>query len=398
MTLLLPQTPALLLPEGARLLHVGPAKTGTTSLQRAFHSARPRLQEHGVHYAGPGTQPRAAAGALVTGRRIAGHRAGAEAWPALVEEVQRSVAARTVISSETFARADDAAAARVVEAFGADRTHVVITMRPLADMLPSSWQQYVQTGSVERYGDWLHRMLDPVDTLHGPQPEFWRKTRIDALVDRWGALVGPERVTVVSLADRPHDFVLRTFEALTGLPEGLLALEQRSANASLGHGAAEVLRRFNERFAQLPGADADRQAMLVEFGLVRRLRRDPSALAGDRPIELPVWAADRAASIVREMTARIEASGVRLVGDLAALERPSRPPVPELPDVHSIDAEAAAAMLVGMLLAAGHGMPAFARSRQAADLAATERLGTGLLVRTAASRVAQRLRARLPGR
>ncbi|MEJ7756576.1 MAG: hypothetical protein WKF83_09890 [Nocardioidaceae bacterium] len=33
----------LLLPKGTRLLHIGPHKTGTTSLQGAFHNNRDRL-------------------------------------------------------------------------------------------------------------------------------------------------------------------------------------------------------------------------------------------------------------------------------------------------------------------------------------------------------------------
>lgn len=128
-----------LLPEGTRLLHIGPAKTGTTSLQSGFHCNREKLAQHGVHYAGAGTQPRAAAGAVALGKRIAGHLTGVEAWPQLVDEVNASTADRVVISSETFARANDARAKTVIDAFGADRTHVVITMRPLVDMLSSSW-------------------------------------------------------------------------------------------------------------------------------------------------------------------------------------------------------------------------------------------------------------------
>ena len=159
---------SLLLPEGTRLLHIGPAKTGTTGLQSGFHSNRQALEAHGVHYAGRGTQPRAAAGAVSIGKRIAGHRHGMEAWPRLVAEVEESTAKRVVISSETFARANDERARTVIDAFGADRTHVVITMRPLVDMLSSSWQQYVQTGSQQAYPDWLDQMLRSRGHPHRP--------------------------------------------------------------------------------------------------------------------------------------------------------------------------------------------------------------------------------------
>ena len=38
----------LTLEAGARLLHIGPHKTGTTAIQGAFDLARGRLAEHGV--------------------------------------------------------------------------------------------------------------------------------------------------------------------------------------------------------------------------------------------------------------------------------------------------------------------------------------------------------------
>jgi len=40
----------LLLPEGSRLLHIGPPKTGTSAIQSAARVALPELYEYGVHY------------------------------------------------------------------------------------------------------------------------------------------------------------------------------------------------------------------------------------------------------------------------------------------------------------------------------------------------------------
>lgn len=41
---------SLPLPEGTCLLHIGPHKTATTSLQSAFHAAREAMASQGVHY------------------------------------------------------------------------------------------------------------------------------------------------------------------------------------------------------------------------------------------------------------------------------------------------------------------------------------------------------------
>ena len=383
---------SLLMPEGTRLLHIGPAKTGTTSLQSGFHFNREALEPHGVHDAGRGTQPRAAAGAVALGKRIAGHRSGVEAWPRLVEEVQGSAAKRVVISSETFARAGDAGAKTVIDAFGAERTHVVITMRPLVDMLSSSWQQFVQTGSIERYEAWLDRMLNSRDTVTGSQPEFWRKTRIDVLARRWGGLVGAENVTVVSLGGAPRDFVLRTFERFTGLPEGTLVPNPASDNVSLGFGVAETVRRFNELFKRMEGMTPDLQAALIEFGAVKHLRTAPDALKADARIEVPQWAADRAAELTRDMNDGLLAAGVNVVGDLDALTVPSRQPVPSVVTPTAFSTEAGANLMVGVMLAAGNGaLPVLPRDQREASLAAVERLGTKDLVVATGKRIVDRV-------
>jgi hypothetical protein len=42
---------------GARLLHIGPHKTGTTMIEDALHPARERLAARGVAYPGTGRRP-----------------------------------------------------------------------------------------------------------------------------------------------------------------------------------------------------------------------------------------------------------------------------------------------------------------------------------------------------
>lgn len=386
---------SLLLPEGTRLLHIGPAKTGTTSLQSGFHTNRDKLEPNGVHYAGRGTQPRAAAGAVALGKRIAGHQHGLEAWPKLVKEVQGSTAKRVVISSETFAKANDERAKTVIDAFGADRTHVVITMRPLVDMLSSSWQQWVQTGSKTTYPKWLDQMLNREDTVNGKQPEFWQKTRIDVLARRWGDLVGRDNVTVVSLGGAPRDFVLRTFEELTGLPEGTLVPDPKADNVSLSFAIAETVRKFNERFGRLDGATADVQAALVEFGAIKHLRLHPELLREDARIEVPQWAADRATVLMQDMIDGVREAGVRTVGDLEALTVPSRPPVPSIETPEALSTEAAAGLMVGMMLAMGRGVPTFEHFSGKAPVADLDGVGTRRLVRYTAGRLGRHVRSRL---
>ena len=53
----MPDIPTTALPDGTRLVHIGPYKTGTTAIQAAFHLARKSALAQGVHYAGYGRQP-----------------------------------------------------------------------------------------------------------------------------------------------------------------------------------------------------------------------------------------------------------------------------------------------------------------------------------------------------
>jgi len=117
----------LTLEAGARLLHIGPHKTGTTAIQGAFDLARGRLAEYGVVYAGAARQPMRATLA-VTGRPAMLGEAQPDMayWDRLVHSIRAAGDQRVVISSEFFADGDDEAARRAREAF--DR-HGALRMR-----------------------------------------------------------------------------------------------------------------------------------------------------------------------------------------------------------------------------------------------------------------------------
>ena len=151
---------ALRLPDGTRLLHIGPPKTGTTTVQAAFHGAGPALGAQGVHYAGRTRHSRRAVFA-VTGRRwLGGEPPPITEWTSLVTEIRAASQPRVVLSSEAFAQADGPQIRRVVDDLDPARVHVVVTLRPLASILPSSWQQSVQTGNDTPYREWLTAVLE----------------------------------------------------------------------------------------------------------------------------------------------------------------------------------------------------------------------------------------------
>jgi hypothetical protein len=350
----LPPVPAL--PPGASLWHVGVHKTGTTTVQGALAAARPRLREHGVLYPGR-TQAHHAAALGVLGRSW-GWQGDAVPHPvshftSLVDDVRRWQG-RSVVSSEHLCEADDAVVARIADAVGRERLHVVITVRPLGRLLPSSWQQYLKFGFRRRYDVWLENQFAADPQPQRFTPSFWMRNAHGALVQRWVAALGPEHVDVVVLEGVSHDAVLRVFADLLGVPhEVLVDVAPDDANRSMTAAECELLRRLNRIVRpDLSWADYER---VVRDGLVRRIVEERVPPAGEPRLHTPDWALDAAAERGARDVAMIEASGARVVGrlDLLAQRTASTPPVPPAPAELPADLAAEAlAVLVRSLAAA----------------------------------------------
>ncbi|HXG27145.1 MAG TPA: hypothetical protein VNL94_09910 [Candidatus Binatia bacterium] len=356
-----PTTNDLLLPAGTRLVHIGPHKTGTTTVQFAFHGARPALRAQGVFYPGPNSQPMFAVYA-VTGRLPSYVRAAPlRRWETLVAAFNRSEAPRAVVSSEGFCDADEAAIRRIATDLDPKRIHVVTTLRPLPSLLASQWQQSVQDGRTHAYESWLDMVFRRPDS--STATAFWHRHRHDQLVERWARIVGRDRMTVIVVDDRDHEAVLRIFERLVGLAEGTLQSGHSRTNRSLTRAEIELVRALQESFI---AADVDPEVR-VRFvrdgvGELLKLRR-PDAL--EPRIVTPAWAREAAEQVSREIVAGIAASGVRVIGDLArlapsasgssgpAVSGSAAPSEPAPPVPAALGAEIAAAAPLAVLLMSG---------------------------------------------
>jgi hypothetical protein len=379
------------LPVGTRLLHIGPHKTGTTFLQGALHNSRKDLTAHGVHYVGHSRQQRAAAMAVVRKAPLPGQDESTMAsWPRLVREVKGSTAGRVVISSETFANAAPQVAGEIAEAFG-PQTHVVITLRPLVKLLPSQWQQYVQSWMTTDYETWLDGMLNHPDTST-LTPSFWVRHRHDELVRRWADVVGTERVTVIALDESDRGMVLRSFESLLDLPAGLLVPDGKS-NRSLTLPEAELAREISRQFRE-QGWPRGIHEKYVRFALYDRLKARP-AEPGAPAIVTPTWAVERADAIAAEIISGIQSSGVEVIGDLSHLRVPATGTT-EMPVADSVSVAVAAHAVISTLDATVVGARdrgGTTSSRGAKDVIArvSDTPFTELL-RTAAAKTRRRLR------
>jgi hypothetical protein len=339
----------LVLPDKGVLLHVGPHKTGTTAIQGAFFQARAELAKIGVIYPGKGRQHQMPALALTGGTGLRGDREATMAdWDRLVGFVRDAADQRVVVSSEFFDECTDEMAQKVVDDFGADRVHVVVTLRPIAKILPSAWQQYVRNGLRRTYDEFLDGMLrkPPYDS---PSPSFWRRHHHDQIVERWVKTVGPDRVVAVVLDERNPDSLMRTFEGFLSLPTGMLAPETGWENRSLTAAETELVRLINAEYHAKKWAPTIYNNV-VRLGMIKGIQR--RAPGRDEPgIVTPNWAVERANEIAAEAAERIRSSGARIVGDLAWLSavtpKDTGEPAPLLP------VDAASEAVIGAIAGSG---------------------------------------------
>ncbi len=306
------------LPADAILLHLGFHKTGTTALQSAFAASRPELLEHGVLYPGRRRSHHPAAMAM-TGRTWGvGREGGWDPDPSHWDRLARAATrhpGRVLVSSESFALTPDDAAARMVADLGADRVQVVFTMRPMAALLSSSWQQYLKSGWTTTYGQWLEQIvaeLEPGARRSG----FWLRNDYPVIVGRWVDLVGADRVHLVCLDGSDRGFLLRTFRELLALPDGVPDERAADSNRSMTAAEAELLRSLNEVSADWDWPTYQRTIRTgAAAGMVESRRPDPD----ETPIVTPPEVLARVAQHGNEVAAELAGLGVVVHGDLRVL-------------------------------------------------------------------------------
>ena len=335
-------------PDDAVILHVGVHKTGTTALQAALADARPALRAAGVLY--PGTaaaQHREAMSSLGYAWGWVGRdstTASPKAFTDLASQV-RDWPGRVVLSSEFWCEANAEQASSVVEALGRQRVQVVITVRNLGEVLPSSWQQYLKYGMTTSYDEWLTDVLAP--DSRRLTPSFWARQDHPAVLQRWVAAVGTDRVTVVVLDPTDRLVAFRQIAQMAGIPTDVLTSRAAlTSNRSMTLAEAELLRAVNARVVDRLTWDEYRRR--VREGLARTMVESRRPGPDEPAVRTPDWALDEAARRGGAAGEAIARLGVPVVGDLAEMGR-RVPTVPEASGV-PLPVEAALAAIDGALV------------------------------------------------
>ncbi len=303
---------------------------------------------------------------------------------------------RVMLSSEALSLAKAEHMDRIVEDLGADRLHVITTLRPFTRLLASSYQQYLKYGLALPYEQWLESAFaNPPQCL--ASPNFWRRNDHAGVMERWAARLGPERVRLVVLDESDRDGLFRTFEALLDLPEGTLVPdpELSASNRSMTAAEAEMLRLVNAGGAS--EWDWPTYQAGVRRGAVLRMVESRRPSRAEPGLVTPQWAVHAGQEFGHQTADRVAALGIAVHGDLGRLADPI--PAGEPPSELLLPVGAAAEAVLGGVLGMVAELPSQADLDEAADQAIeglTTR-DTAALLRTRLGQARRRRMAKVRG-
>ncbi|WP_162621901.1 hypothetical protein [Microbacterium suaedae] len=337
---------ASVLPEGARLLHIGQPDAAVVDIRKAAAARREVLLENGVVYPGADLDHSAATSALI-GPSSPAWRANRTlaVWDALRSEIEMHPRKRALISDEHIAACDDDAARRFADELGG-RLHVVITARRPGSLLPWLWQQRVLSGHAGPYAKWLSRAVELEDRSDKRRSVVPEEYDLATQIVRWTRIIGPAQVHVV-LADADNPAVVPDmFETMLGLPAGLLqpdALNENDVPRALTSAETGLVRRVN-RAARRAGVRRDAYDRVIRNGAVAALRGHGDSGDCSGPLVVPPKYAAQLASKARTFVDAAVANGIDVVGAGDHFQSPTAAPA-----ASRLSAEDRVAMAVSML-------------------------------------------------
>ena len=148
------------------IIHIGPAKTGTSSLQEALFDHREMLLEHGVNYPNFGRHR--------TMRLLPGHHG----IPRLLREEDRlpldvvealtdhAIDQTIIFSSEEFSWLNAAQIRQFSELLGETPVEVIYYARRWDHLVPSIWQELIKHGFSRPYLEYLNTQVTAPRVSH----------------------------------------------------------------------------------------------------------------------------------------------------------------------------------------------------------------------------------------
>jgi len=299
-------------------IHVGLHKTGTTYLQNLLRANREGLRAQQVEYpGGPGEPVQAFAALDLQGRRPRGYNDPRVegSWDALVEAINASGMPTALISDERLSMSTLKQVGHAVASFPDSKVHVVVTVRDLARVAVSAWQEDVKSDQTWTWRQFADAIKDPAQVAVSPARGFWLRQDLVKICETWESEVPAERVHLVTVprSGASPDTLLERVASVVGFDASSLTEQPAWANETVGVAATEVLRRVNERLAgRLNQREHDKA---VKNTLVPMFAQRTETKRFSLPEEEVVWLSAKA----EEMIDAVEARGYSVVGDLDEL-------------------------------------------------------------------------------
>lgn len=240
------------------IIHIGPAKTGTSSLQEVLFEHRDTLLANGYDYPGFG---RHAQMLLLPGHHGIPARLQQfhEVPPGVIENLAALPDNRTVIfSSENLAHIGAEGVRILIEALDPEDLEIVYYARRWDHLLPSVWQELVKHGNSRTFLEFLNTQVSaPMASIY---------LNYLKCLEPWAKVVGPRRLRIFSydmMVAAGDDIVTHFCREVLGLK--LDIAEERRENRRQTPENTEILRLLNKMaFAGRPPSPA------VRFALTRK--------------------------------------------------------------------------------------------------------------------------------
>lgn len=275
-------------------IHIGPLKTGSTTVQHMLERGRSRMLNAGFLYprtapAGAGhleavldfvsstdhTSPWRSNFVVTYAKHQPPRRRGA--WQALRDEI-RGQAGPSVISHEVLCHIPTAIAADFIEEVGADQAEVVMVRRRPSEIVPSLFLERIKTQREVSFPEFVRRLFIELPVSGASEHEFIDSCRLASTWRQAGA-----EVTVVDAANGLSDEVI--VEVAETLTPGLTwTAPQEPSNVSMSAHGAQLWTDHCSAHAPafIASAHAVRQRMLTTFPQTAngpRLQLSPEAAA-----------------------------------------------------------------------------------------------------------------------
>lgn len=298
-------------------VHIGPPRTGTTSIQRLLRANSDVLGSEGICVPALARGQFAAVNDLMHGGRgSAGDPPGDGNWGDLTREVLDHDGP-SVISQERLAFGDETTVERLAEDLAGREVHIVYTIRDLVAITLSAYLGVLKRGSTLTLDEHVAQAV-----AGSPSERVW-ETRAGWGLRQWAAAVPPERMHVITVPPRtaPRTELWERFSSVIGHDPGKGPTEVARSNESVGVVEADFLRRLNS----LDGDDWTKKNQRFIRGYLTQ--EVLNKREGQRRIELIDRAARAAlAQQTQVLTNEIAERGFHVVGDLSDLEVTVDPP------------------------------------------------------------------------